>query len=126
MWETAHKEWLRLHPALTASIQDFVRANSRSEGWSMYAYPVAEQARPDISLQQLISEFESICLSTRGRIRRINRYLMGVDLILSVTPEHLRADAELRLSQIARRCGLVGEPLKRVEAVTTPELFADA
>jgi hypothetical protein len=56
-----------------------------------------------LSLHDLIARFEDICMGTRGRMRRLNRYLMGCDLILFVTPDPLRADAELRLTQVALR-----------------------
>jgi len=60
-----------------------------------------------LSLHDLIARFEDICMGTRGRMRRLNRYLMGCDLILFVTPDPLRTDAELRLTQVALRCGLL-------------------
>lgn len=69
----------------------------------------------DVSLEDLICEFGDICLGTRGRMRRLNRYLMGCDMILRVTPEHLRADAELRLTQIALNCGLLNPVADQVQ-----------
>lgn len=73
---------------------------------------------PHVSLNALLDEFSVSCLATKGRLRRLNRYLFGVDLILSVTPAPMKPIVEQRLLDIALDCGLL-ESLEIKQKVQT-------
>ena len=69
-------------------------------------HTIRNSSEGGVSLFELVDQLHLICLSTQGRIRRLNRFLMGVDLIMSVAKEGQRTAIEERLSQVAADCGL--------------------
>lgn len=63
-----------------------------------------------VRLSELIDQLHIICLSTRGRLRRLNRFWMGVDLVTALAPPARREAVQARLLEVARDCGLLDSP----------------
>lgn len=81
-----------------------------------------------VSLGVLIDRLSLICLGTEGRLKRLNRFLMGADLIMAATPLPLKKSVEDRLLLIAKDSGLVeldagGDMLARPKT-TSAERYA--
>jgi len=59
-----------------------------------------------VRLSDLIDQISLVCLGTQGRLRRLNRFIMGAHLVMALTPEPLRRETEAKLLDVARDCGL--------------------
>jgi hypothetical protein len=73
-------------------------------------------------VSELIDQLSFICLTTRGRTRRLNRFWMGVELIMGVSRSNERAGVEMRLLDVARYCGLAPNSIEDDRQLTEIKL----